>query len=70
MPQYLTVGHLLTQLQNLDPNLRIRLAVNPDWPFTHLLASTVVVHDGHAYLAEDGQEDYLPTAVRDELAWT
>ncbi|MFE6872652.1 hypothetical protein ACFVFS_39690 [Kitasatospora sp. NPDC057692] len=69
MPRYLTVGHLLTQLQNLDPNLRLRLAVNPDWPFTHLLGANVIVHDGMAYLAEDGQDGYLPTAVREELAW-
>ncbi|KND38305.1 hypothetical protein [Streptomyces acidiscabies] len=70
MPQYLTVGHLLAQLQNLDPDLRLRLAINPDWPFTHLLGASVVVHDGMAYLAEDGQDGYLPTAVREELAWS
>ncbi|MFJ9841716.1 hypothetical protein ACIRYZ_14835 [Kitasatospora sp. NPDC101155] len=69
MPQYLTVAHLIAQLQNLDPNLRVRLAVNPDWPFSHLLASNVAVHNGLVYLAEDGQEGYLPTAVREELAW-
>ncbi|MFI8456869.1 hypothetical protein [Kitasatospora sp. NPDC085464] len=69
VPQYLTVAHLIAQLQDLDPNLRVRLAVNPDWPFSHLLASNVTVHDGLVYLAEDGQEGYLPTAVREELAW-
>ncbi|MEU8927806.1 hypothetical protein AB0D10_44065 [Kitasatospora sp. NPDC048545] len=69
MPQYLTVAHLIAQLQDVDPNLRVRLAVNPDWPFSHLLASNVLVHDGLVYLAEDGQEGYLPTAVREELAW-
>ncbi|MEU4587765.1 hypothetical protein AB0F92_37895 [Kitasatospora aureofaciens] len=69
MPQHLTVAHLIAQLQNLDPNLRVRLAVNPDWPFSHLLTSDVVVHNGLVYLAEDGQEGYLPTAVREELAW-
>ncbi|MFD7908584.1 hypothetical protein ACFV4G_40875 [Kitasatospora sp. NPDC059747] len=70
MPQYLTVAHLIAQLQNLDPSLRVRIAVNPDFPFSHLLASNVVVHDGLAYLAEDGQEGYLPHPVRDELAWS
>ncbi|MFG2919047.1 hypothetical protein ACGF0D_39985 [Kitasatospora sp. NPDC048298] len=69
MPQYLTVAHLIAQLQDLDPNLHVRLAVNPDWPFSHLPAGTVVVHDGVVYLPEDGQEGYLPTAVREELAW-
>ncbi|MGF1425494.1 hypothetical protein [Kitasatospora sp. LaBMicrA B282] len=69
MPQHLTVAHLIAQLQNLDPTLRVRLAVNPDWPFSHLLAANVVVDNGLVYLAEDGQEGYLPPAVRDELAW-
>ncbi|MEU6815514.1 hypothetical protein [Streptomyces sp. NPDC046860] len=69
MPHYLTVGHLLRQLQNLDPDLPIRLAVNPDWPFAHYLDTDVVVGDGMAFIAEDGQEGYLPAAVRDALAW-
>lgn len=70
MPHNLTVGHLLHHLQNLDPDLPIRLAVNPDWPFTHYLATDVVVRDGVAFIADDGQEDYLPRAVRDALAWS
>ncbi|MDX3866891.1 hypothetical protein [Streptomyces europaeiscabiei] len=69
MPHYLTVGHLLHQLQNFDPDLPVRLAVNPDWPFTHYLSTNVVVRDGVAFIADDGQEDYLPRAVRDALAW-
>ncbi|NBE51648.1 hypothetical protein [Streptomyces boluensis] len=69
MPQYLTVGHLLRQLQGLDPNLPIRLAINPDFPFAHYVGADVVVRDGTAFIADDGQEDYLPTAVGDALAW-
>lgn len=70
MPQHLTVGHLLRQLQDLNPDLPIRLAVNPDFPFTHYLGSKVVVQDGKAFIADDGQEDYLPTSVRDALNWS
>ncbi|MCX4870864.1 hypothetical protein OHU11_03805 [Streptomyces sp. NBC_00257] len=69
MPQYLTVGHLLRQLQEIDPNLPIRLAVNPDFPFAHYVGAEVVVRDGTAFIADDGQEGYLPTAVSDVLAW-
>ncbi|WP_399101277.1 hypothetical protein [Streptomyces sp. 11x1] len=69
LPQHLTVGHLLRQLQNLDPDLPIRLAVNPDWPFAHYLGTDVVVGDGMAFIAEDGQEGYLPASVRNALAW-
>ncbi|MGA5632540.1 hypothetical protein [Streptomyces lydicamycinicus] len=69
MPLHLTVGHLLRQLQDLDPSLPIRLAINPDWPFAHYVGTEVVVRDDKAFIAEDGQEDYLPTAVSDALAW-
>lgn len=70
MPQHLTVGHLLGQLQDLDPSLPISLGVNPDWPFAHFLGTNVVVSDGVAYIPEDGQEGYLPVSARDALGWT
>ncbi|MFF3257825.1 hypothetical protein ACFYWO_01460 [Streptomyces sp. NPDC002932] len=70
MPRFLTVGHLLRQLQELDPNLPIRLAINPDFPFTHYPGAEVVVQDGIAYIADDGQEGYLPPAVGTALNWT
>ncbi|WP_435127166.1 hypothetical protein [Actinacidiphila sp. bgisy144] len=69
MPQDLTVGYLLQHLQNLDPNLRVRIAVNPDFPFAHFLGTNLVINDGLVYLVEDGQEGYLPTAVSDRLSW-
>ncbi|MCX5314747.1 hypothetical protein [Streptomyces sp. NBC_00154] len=69
MPHYLTVGHLLRQLQDLDPKLPIRLAINPDFPFTHYLGAQVFVRDGKAFIADDGQEGYLPVKVSNALAW-
>ncbi|WSI74869.1 hypothetical protein OG599_08990 [Streptomyces sp. NBC_01335] len=69
MPAHLTVGHLLRQLQDLDPYLPIRFAVNPDFPFAHYLGTELVVLDGTAYLADDGQEDYLPWDVSHALTW-
>ncbi|MFF6884617.1 hypothetical protein ACFY9F_15705 [Streptomyces sp. NPDC012421] len=70
MPQSMTVGHLLRQLQDLDPTLPIRLAVSPDWPFAHYVAAEVVVRDGKAFIVDDGQEDYLPPSVRNTLSWS
>jgi hypothetical protein len=69
VPHDLTVGDVLRQLQALDPHLPIRLAINPDFPFAHYLGTEVVVRDGKAFIADDGQEDYLSTAVSDALAW-
>jgi hypothetical protein len=70
MSRSLTVGDLLRQLQHLDPTLQVRLAINPNWPFTHYLGQDVTIHGGTVYLADDGQEDYLPPQVRDALNWT
>ncbi|WP_330173500.1 hypothetical protein OG875_07875 [Streptomyces sp. NBC_01498] len=64
-----TVGYLLQQLQRLDDALPIRLAVNPDFPFAHYAGADVVVRDGKAYSADDGQKGYLPTEVATVLDW-
>jgi hypothetical protein len=69
VPASFTVRNLISQLENLDPNLRIRLAVNPDFPFAYFVGAEVVVHNGLAYIGEDGQDGYLPPAVREHLAW-
>jgi hypothetical protein len=69
VPHDLTVGYLLQQLQDLDPNLKIRLAVNPDFPFAHFLGASIVISDGVVFIAEDGQEGYLPVGVSDLLSW-
>lgn len=69
MPQSMTVGCLLRQLQGLDPDLPVRLAVNPDFPFAHYVGADVVVRDGVAFIAEDGQEGYLPAGACDALVW-
>ncbi|MFB7776289.1 hypothetical protein [Streptomyces bauhiniae] len=69
MPSCITVGHLLRQLQDLDPDQPIRLAINPDFPFAHYVGADVIVENGTAFIADDGQEDYLPAGVRDALGW-
>ncbi|MDT3395314.1 DUF317 domain-containing protein [Streptomyces sp. B1866] len=72
MPRSLTVGQLIHQLQPLDPDHHVRLAIAPDWPFSHFLG---LVLEGPgpsgptAYIAEDGQEGYLPPPVADALGW-
>ncbi|MFG3253290.1 hypothetical protein [Streptomyces sp. NPDC048172] len=73
MSHTLTVGQLIHQLQTLDHDLPVFLAINPDWPFAHRIDRVVTVPDGPstvAYIAENGQEGYLPPAVRTELSWS
>ncbi|MGW7517783.1 hypothetical protein ACWGJ2_19560 [Streptomyces sp. NPDC054796] len=73
MSRTLTVGQLAKQLQTLDPDQPVFLAINPDWPFAHRISHLVTVPDGPGtvvYIAENGQEGYLPPTVRTELSWS
>jgi hypothetical protein len=70
MPQHYTVADLIADLHNVPAHLPVRLAVQPDFPFAHYVGGGVAVHDGIAYIAEDGQDGYLPPAVCEALSWT
>ncbi|MEV7393728.1 hypothetical protein [Streptomyces sp. NPDC091215] len=67
----ITVGQLVRQLQNFDPDLPVCLAINPDWPYAHRIGRILEItgSNGAVYIAEDGQECVLPPAVRDQLDW-
>lgn len=69
MPQHFTVADLIAALQNVPGHLPVRLAVQPDFPFAHCVSGDVVAHDGIAYIAEDGQDGYLPRPVAEALTW-
>jgi hypothetical protein len=72
LPHTLTVGQLIHQLQTLDPALPVYLAINPDWPFAHRVGEVVATSTGStsaAYIAESGQENYLPPPVCTQLTW-
>lgn len=71
MPPVITVGHLIRQLQTVDPDLPVYFAINPDWPYAHRIGPIVEMtgSGGAVYIAENGQEGVLPPAVRDQLDW-
>ncbi len=69
----LTMSQLIHQLQAFEPDTPVRLALRPDFPFTHRIGLIV---DGRrddgtlvVYIAQGDQEGYLPTAVRRALGW-
>ncbi|GHC74305.1 hypothetical protein GCM10010309_45110 [Streptomyces violaceochromogenes] len=72
MPHVITVGHLIRQLQAVDPDLPVYFAINPDWPNAHRIGRIVEItgSEGAVYLAENGQEGILPPVVRNQLDWT
>ncbi|MFF8866025.1 hypothetical protein ACF08B_28635 [Streptomyces sp. NPDC015139] len=71
MPHETTVRQLIHQLQAVDPDRPVYLAINPDWPQTHRVGRVIQISDsdGAVYLAENGQEDVLPSEVRAQLGW-
>lgn len=71
MPHTMTVGQLILQLQTVDADLPAYFAVNPDWPYAHRIGRIVEITGtvGAVYIAENGQEDVLPPAVRNQLDW-
>ena len=38
----MVVGDLMAELEQLDPELEVRLAMQPSWPFEHSIAQLVV----------------------------
>ncbi|MDT0407779.1 MULTISPECIES: hypothetical protein [Streptomyces] len=69
MPDDYTVDDLIAALQQVPGYLRVRLAIQPDFPFAHTLHPSIVVSEGIAYIAEAGQDGYLPPAATRALAW-
>ncbi|MGH4028732.1 hypothetical protein ACQB60_07330 [Actinomycetota bacterium Odt1-20B] len=67
----LTVRQLIHRLQTVDPDLPVFLAINPDWPYAHRVGQLVEITatGGAVYIAEDGQHEVLPSAVRTQLNW-
>uniref|UniRef100_UPI000AEC6870 hypothetical protein n=1 Tax=Streptomyces sp. SBT349 TaxID=1580539 RepID=UPI000AEC6870 len=68
----LTIGRLIHQLQHHPDDTQIRLALRPDFPFTHHIGPLIDTHLGDTailYLPQGDQDGYLPTSVRTTLGW-
>jgi hypothetical protein len=58
----MNVRHLIHELQQLDGDLEVRIAMQPAWPFEHSIEA--VVHGKGDSAVEDGWE-----ALRDDDGW-
>lgn len=71
----MTAKDLIEQLQDLDPNTEIRLAIQPNYPFEHEVACEIAVMPEDkrglqvAYLVDAGQIGYLPTKAAIACGW-
>lgn len=77
----MTVAELIEELDGVDPDSEVRLAVQPRWPFEYSIAAIVqvpAVDDESVpederpmivYFGEGAQLGYLPGYVSEELGW-
>lgn len=75
----MTVQELIDELEMMDPNAEVRLAMQPSWPFEYSIdqiaeVSVVNKFDEEVekkvlYLSEGSQLGYLPGHVGEELGW-
>ncbi|MFC8570671.1 hypothetical protein ACFUIW_33440 [Streptomyces sp. NPDC057245] len=65
----MTVAELIEQLEEMDPEATVRLAIQPTYPFEHSLAKAVQAEDGTCYLAEGEQLGYLGDQASEDIGW-
>ena len=74
----MTVKELIEELEYLDPNIEVRFASQPHWPFEYDIRGVVVAGVENrrteevteiVYLEEGRQIGYLPQETKDELCW-
>ena len=64
----MTVEELIEELQYLDPELEIRFASQPSWPFEYHIDGAVE-SKGKVWLVEGDQLGYLPGQVANDIGW-
>lgn len=64
----MTVGELITKLENLNDETRLAVAYQPHYPKTESVTNVVAV-DGVLYIAGSPRSDYLEERVRKHLDW-
>ncbi|ACY98691.1 MULTISPECIES: hypothetical protein [Thermomonospora] len=67
-PREITVGELVAALQQFDPKLRVRLAVQPRLPQEHRIGP-VAEADGLVWIGEAGHCGYAPDEAAESLGW-
>ncbi|PZS30142.1 MAG: hypothetical protein DLM61_11660 [Pseudonocardiales bacterium] len=77
-----TVGDLIAALDGYDRDTRIRLAIQPRWPFEYTISGVAQTPDTAegvgiqptgepvVWIAQGGQVDYLPPIASNALGWS
>ncbi|MCZ0983991.1 hypothetical protein O1L60_45335 [Streptomyces diastatochromogenes] len=65
----MTVGELIEQLEQMDPEATVRLATQPQYPFEYSIGRVAEAEDGICWIGEGEQLGYLGEEARDALEW-
>lgn len=65
----MTVADLIAKLERMNPEAKVRGAVQPKWPFEHRIQEVVETSDGTCWIAIGDQVDYLPGEAQTALGW-
>jgi len=66
------VREIIEMLEDLDPNLEVRFASQPNYPLEYSIEDIVIIQSETkkvVYLSEGYQYGYLPSIVKEELGW-
>ncbi|MFF4409816.1 hypothetical protein [Streptomyces sp. NPDC001404] len=66
----MTVADLIAKLERMNPEAKVRLATQPNYPFEYTVGEVAETEDGTCWLAEGEQVVYLGTEARETLGWT
>jgi hypothetical protein len=67
-----TVGELIEHLRTFDPASAVRLAINPDFPFSHGIGDITASDEigrQTVFIAETGYQEHLPVPAAQALGW-
>jgi hypothetical protein len=74
----MTVAELIYELEQMNPEVQVRFASQPNWPFEYSIVDVVQIEIADrrtneavetVYLKEGRQLGYLPAEAKDELGW-
>ncbi|MFE1612690.1 hypothetical protein CLM85_06970 [Streptomyces albidoflavus] len=65
----MTVGELIEQLEQMDPEATVRLATQPQYPFEYSISRVAEAEDGICWIGQGEQLGYLGEEARDALEW-
>ncbi|MER0443035.1 hypothetical protein ABR738_00340 [Streptomyces sp. Edi4] len=65
----MTVAELIEQLEGVDPDAPIRLAMQPRYPFEYTIGQVVEAEDGTCWIGEGEQVGYLSEDATNALEW-